>query len=129
MDPAVQAVDGTKIVANAARDRTYDARELERLLARTEGAIRGWRHRTESGDDPPQPPLPLELQQAHALSEHIYTAISRLGEDHRLKRVDLTGEDAHLMKGRLGIQPAYNAQVMVSPPDGVWASRNGILSP
>ena len=32
VDLAIQAVDGTKIAANAARDLTYDARELERLL-------------------------------------------------------------------------------------------------
>lgn len=39
IDLAVQAVDGTKIAANAASDRTYDAADLQRLLNRTEAAI------------------------------------------------------------------------------------------
>ena len=39
VDLAVQALDGTKIAANAAGDQTYDAAGLERLLAKTEGAI------------------------------------------------------------------------------------------
>ena len=38
VDLAVQAVDGTKISANAAGDRTYDADDLQRLLNRTEVA-------------------------------------------------------------------------------------------
>ena len=36
---AVQAVDGTKVRANAAKDRTYDAEGLRRLLGRLEETI------------------------------------------------------------------------------------------
>ena len=36
---AVQAVDGTKVYANAAVIRTYDARRLQELLERVESAI------------------------------------------------------------------------------------------
>jgi transposase len=36
MDLAVQAVDGTKVVANAAKDRTHNAKGLQKLLERTE---------------------------------------------------------------------------------------------
>src|ERR1700680_136926 len=39
VDLAVQAVDGTKVSANAAKERTYDANGLQSLLARTEAAI------------------------------------------------------------------------------------------
>ena len=39
VEMAEQAVDGTKIRANAAKDRTYDAAGLRRLLGRLEGAI------------------------------------------------------------------------------------------
>jgi transposase len=39
VDLAVQAVDGTKIAANAAKDRTYDAKGLHKLLERTEKII------------------------------------------------------------------------------------------
>ena len=34
VDLAVQAVDGTKVTANAARIRTYDAKRLQKLLDR-----------------------------------------------------------------------------------------------
>jgi len=36
---AVQALDGTKIAANAAGDQSYDMANLERLLAKMEAAI------------------------------------------------------------------------------------------
>lgn len=39
VDLAVQAVDGTKVGANASRDRTYDADELRALLGRLNEAI------------------------------------------------------------------------------------------
>ena len=39
VDLAVQALDGTKIAANAAGDQTYTAAALERLLAKTEEVI------------------------------------------------------------------------------------------
>ena len=59
----MQAVDGTKIPANAARDRNYDADELQRLLERTEKAIAEMETQNESGEDAPPPRLPEELQQ------------------------------------------------------------------
>ena len=37
---AVQAEDGTKLQANATKDRTYDAKGLHRLLERTETVIK-----------------------------------------------------------------------------------------
>ena len=39
VDLALQAVDGTRIAANASKDRTFDAKGLERLLDRVEAAI------------------------------------------------------------------------------------------
>ena len=39
VDMALQAVDGTKVAANASGDRTYDAEGLGRLLKRLDGAI------------------------------------------------------------------------------------------
>ena len=41
--------------------------------------------------------------------------MSHLGKDPRLTRVNLTDQDAQLMKGRQGIMPGYNAQAMASP--------------
>ena len=39
VDLAVQAVDGTKVVANASLNRSYDAEGLRGLLERLESAI------------------------------------------------------------------------------------------
>ena len=125
VDLAVQAVDGTKIAANAAGDQTYDMGKLERLLARTEEAIGDLEAQNQGGDDPPPPRLPTELQQAQVLRERIQHAMNRLTQDHRLTRVNLTDGDAQLMKGRQGIMPGYNAQAMASPV--AQSSGNGML--
>ena len=55
----------------------------------------------------------------------IQQAMNRLAQDHRLTRVNLTDNDAQLMKGRQGIIPGYNAQAMASPV--VHSSANGML--
>ena len=115
IDLAVQAIDGTKIPANAARDRNYDAAELQRLLERTEVAIAEMETQNESGDDAPPPRLPEELQQVQVLRQQIQKAMHYLGQNPKLKRVNLTDEDAQLMKGRDRIITGYNAQTMVSP--------------
>ena len=54
VDLAVQALDGTKIAANAAGDQTYDMSKLERLLAKTGAAIGDLEAQNEGGDDPPR---------------------------------------------------------------------------
>ena len=58
VDMAVQAVDGTKIQANAARERTYDANRLQQLLKRTETVIQELEKQNEEGDYPPPVHLP-----------------------------------------------------------------------
>ena len=125
VDLAVQALDGTKIAANAAGDQTYDAVGLQRLMARTETAIRELEAQNEGGDDPLPPRLPTELQRAQTLRERIQHAMNRLAKDHRITRVNLTDQDAQLMKGRQGIMPGYNAQAMASPV--AQSSGNGML--
>jgi len=127
LDLAVQAVDGTKIAANAARDRTYDGSGLQRLLERTEAAITELEAQNEAGDDSSLPRLPEELQQAQALRRQVRDAMSHLVQHKGLSRVNLTDEDAQLMKGRDGIITGYNAQAMVSPLDQDTAKGNGML--
>ena len=73
VDLAVQALDGTKVAANAAGDQTYDAAGLERLLARTDSAIGELESQNEGSDDPPPPRLPAELQRAQTLRERSST--------------------------------------------------------
>ena len=127
IDLAVQAVDGTKIAANAAGDRTYNGTELQRLLERTEAAIIQLEAQNEAGDDPSPPRLPDELQQAQALRQQVRDAMNRLAENERLSRVNLTDDDAQLMKGRSGIITGYNAQTMVSPLNPEMAKGNGMM--
>ena len=127
VDLAVQAVDGTKVIANAAKYRTYDAAQLERLLERTEAAIGELEAQNEGGDDPPPPRLPEQLAQAQDLREKVREALERVSEEEGLERVNLTDEDAQLVKSRQGIVAGYNAQAMVSPLDSGTAGVRGLL--
>jgi transposase len=127
IDLAVQAIDGTKIQANAARDRNYDAAELQKLLQRTEIAISDMETQNDSGEDASPPRLPDELQQAQTLRQRVRHAMNHLEQHTNLKRVNLTDEDAQLMKGRDGIITGYNAQAMVSPLAVNIAKGSGML--
>ena len=49
VDLAVQAVDGTKVVANASLNRSYDAEGLRGLLDRVERAIEDLEAQNGSG--------------------------------------------------------------------------------
>ena len=101
----MQAIDGIKVAANAAVDRAYDGAGLERLLGRTDATIKELEAQNEGGDDPPPQWLPEELHHAQALRERVRLAMEGLTRQ-RLKRVNLTDEDAQLMKGRQGIMSA-----------------------
>ena len=127
VDLAVQAVDGTKVIAAAAKDRTYDAVQLARLLERTEAAIAELEAQNEGGDDPPPPRLPEQLTQAQRLREKVREALERISGEEGLERVNLTDEDAQLVKSRQGIVAGYNAQAMVSPLDSGKAGASGLL--
>lgn len=127
VDLALQAVDGTKVAASAAGDRTYDAQGLERLLTKTEAAIKDLEAQNEGGDGPLPPRLSTALQQTHTLRERVQAAMKHLEDDSTQKRTNLTDEDARLMKGRQGILPAYNAQAMASPLNPDEAGGNGML--
>ncbi len=127
IDLTVQALDGTKIPANAARDRIYDAAGLKQLLDRTEAAIAEMEAQNEAGEDTSPPRLPRELQQAEFLRQQIREAKSRLERDEKLARINLTDKDSQLMKGREGIINGYNAQAMVSPLAVETAKGTGML--
>jgi len=124
---AVQAVDGTKVVANAATDRTYDAESLLRLLARVDEAIRELEAQNEGGEEEVTERLPKELASAEALREKIRQAMSQLEGDEGLERINFTDADAKLMKGRQGFVTGYNAQAMVSPLEPITDEDPGGL--
>ena len=126
VDLALQALDGTKVAANAAGDQTYDAAGLARLMERTEAAIAALEAQNQTNDDASPAPMPPELRRAHSLKERVQEAKERLAQEQH-RRVNLTDGDAQLMKGRQGIMPAYNAQAMVSPVGTESGERRGML--
>ena len=101
--------------ANAARDRTYNAEELGRLLNRVEKAVADLEDQNEGGEDTPALHLPEELANKRVLREQIRHAMDELASEQNRKRINLTDWDARLMKTRQGFVPSYNAQAMVSP--------------
>ena len=126
VDLAVQAVDGTKVAGNASSNRSYDADGLRRLLERVEKAISDLEAQNEAGESVANPHLPRELADRKVLKERVKQAIDDLSGQERPRRINLTDEDARLMKSRHGIVAGYNAQAMVSAvePDG---ERTGML--
>lgn len=125
VDLALQAVDGTKVVANAAKERTLDGAGLQRLLERTEQAIKDLEAQNEQGEEMPTARLPEELQQAQALRERVQAALGVVAEGPL--QVNLTDGDARLMKSRQGIVAGYNAQAMVSPLRGAEGQQGSLL--
>ena len=113
VDLALQAVDGSKVGANAARDRTYDRAGLERLLERTEAAIADLeaQNRTSGAEVPAR--LPEALKRQEGLRDKVKQALKQVEAEEG--RVNLTDGDAVLMKTRQGFVAGYNAQAMVSP--------------
>ena len=117
VDLAVQAVDGTKVVANASLNRSYGAKGLRGLLDRVERAIGDLEAQNEAGEDTAAAHLPEELADKEVLRAQVRQAMTDLASQERHKRINLTDRDARLMKGRQGIVAGYNAQAMVSPTE------------
>ena len=115
VDLAVQAVDGTKVVANASVNRSYDAEGLRGLLDRLERAITDLETQNEAGEEAAVARLPEKLADKEVLREQVKHAMADLASQKRHRRINLTDPEARLMKGRQGIVAGYNAQAMVSP--------------
>ena len=115
IDLTLQAVDGTKVGANATGDRTLDGEGLRRLLRRVEQSLKELEAENETGEDAAPVHLPDELTVKTALREKVRRAMGELSERSEIKQINLTDADARLMKTRQGIAPRYNAQAMVSP--------------
>ena len=115
LDLAVQAVDGTKVSANASVYRTHNAKELHKLLNRVEAAIHDLEAQNEAGEDTPAVNLPGELADKEMLREQVRQAMADLESKERQTRINLTDGDARLMKTRGSVLLGYNAQAMVSP--------------
>lgn len=127
VDMAVQAIDGTRIAGNAAKDRTYDAKGLQRLLERTEKVIQDLERENEANNDPPPARLPENLRQAQDLRIEVKAAMERLAAEEGKKHINLTDGDTNLMKARQGMIAGYNMQAVVSPLKVAEAGQTGML--
>jgi len=108
-------IDGTKLQANTAKDLTYDAKGLRRLLERTDTIIEELEKQNEAGNDPAPIHLPEKLRQARLLRTEVKTAKERLAAENGLERVNPTDSDAKFVKSRQGVVAGYNVQTVVSP--------------
>jgi transposase len=111
---ALQAVDGTKIGGNAAKDRTLDAAGLAKLLDRVDAAIADLEAQNRP-DGPPTPPrLPQALADAQRLQTQVRAALAAVTAPDGPVRRNLTDPEAILVKSRHGIVAGYNAQAAVA---------------
>lgn len=125
VDLVIQAVDGTKVSGNAARDRTYDQAGLDRLLARTEQAIADLESQNSRDDDDPSPPrMPRDLAQVERLRQQLLAAKATVAEG---AQINLTDADAQLLPSRRGWVAGYNCQAATSPLDAEVTGQTGQL--
>lgn len=124
---AVQAVDGSKVAGNASRYRSYDKVGLQKLLERTDEAIKDLEAQGATGGEASAPRLPEKLTEAQVLREQVQTALEQLTAEEDKQYINLTDGDAALVKTRQGIVAGYNAQAMVSPLKAEVAGKTGLF--
>lgn len=128
VDLAVQAVDGTRIAANASSRHTRDAAGLRRLLERTEQALADLEAQNATGGDAAASSLPDELADDAALRQRVKEALARVEAEEGPRHTNLTDTDAGLLKsGAGGFITGYNAQAMVSPLGSEDEGAQGML--
>lgn len=116
----LNAVDGTKITAQAATDKAWIRKQLEKRLAKLDT----WLDRTmaevetaekeESGEYR----LPEELVEKQKLRLKIQEILTQLKAEER-DSMHPDEPDARMMKTRNGIRLGYNAQAVVDSKAGV----------
>jgi transposase len=100
VDLALQSLDGTKLAANAAGERTYSSEDLQAMLRRIDTAIGELEAQNEAGEGISPVRLPRELEQAKALKQRVEDAMGRLGRNGG--QINLTDLDARLMRVAVG---------------------------
>ena len=94
VDLAVQAVDGTKVAANASSCRSYDAKGLAKLLERLDRAIAGLEDQNEGETGRAPVHLPEKLAGKRNLRDQVRRAMEELGDRKSQKSINLTDQDA-----------------------------------
>ena len=113
VDWALQAVDGTKLAANASVTRSLSEAELMALLARTDAAIAALEDAQVATEDDGPPVLPPGMREAAQLRQQVTAALAVVQAQDGPAKANLSDPEARLMKTRQGITPGYNAQAAV----------------
>ena len=126
---AVLAVDGTKLVANAAVERSLSEAQLTAVLARLDDAIATLEAQGAGDDEGSEPRLPPASGGPEALRAQVEAALAAMAAEPGPKRRNLTDPDAVFMKTRHGLAPAYNAQAAVVATTAAATARLGLAAP
>jgi hypothetical protein len=126
-DLAEQAVDGTKVLAQAAKERSLTVAELQEADARIERVLAEVESAQHGDDEPPPPNLPRELASQQALQARIRAALAQVADADPDTPIALSDPEARLMKTRTGVRPGYNAQAVVVALDPAQAGCTGRL--
>jgi transposase len=109
VDLAVLAVDGTKVRANAANERSLTAAQLEALLGRLEQEIARVEDQGEGDDDGSDPRLPDPA----GMANRVRAALADLNARPVPRKRNLTDPDAVFVKTRSGFVVGYSAETAV----------------
>jgi len=109
---AVQAVDGTKIMAASRGRGGFDREQLEKLLAQLERQVSEREQQIEQAGNEAAPALPSELEQTMKLREKVRSALERVkaGETRHAHPLE---PDAARMECDGRNRFSYNAQAVV----------------
>lgn len=120
---AVQAVDGSKLIASANPAKTMSAAQMAELEIATTRAIADLEAQNR-GQDPDPPNLPPALHDANTLQHRVRQARASLATTHPTP-LNRTDAEARWMRTRTGLQLAYNAQAVVAATDPVIGGGPG----
>jgi len=138
---ALQAVDGTKVEADASKDRSLHKKSLEKLLSSLDKLLEERLLEIEKRDDMesslPSYSLPKELQDPKKLKDFIEKGLDSYSTKDKIKlrstvysslealesagtsHLNLTDEESRMMKNASHIKFSYNAQGIVDEKEQI----------
>lgn len=116
----LHAIDGTKIASQAATDKAWIGKQLEKRLKKLDAWLDRAMAEVEKAEkeESGEYRLPEELAEKQKLREKIQQSLTQLKAEER-SSMHPAEPDAQMMKTRDGIRLAYNAQAVVDDKAGV----------
>jgi transposase len=120
VEMVLNAVDGTKIPAQAATDKAWIRKQLEKRLKKLDAWLDRAMAEVEKAEkeESGEYRLPEELAEKQKLRQKIQESLTQLKTEDR-NSMHPDEPDAQMMKTRDGIRLAYNAQAVVDGKAGV----------